>query len=132
MPVPIPAVGEIAALLTARLTGEIADLRLVQALTVPLPEGASSLERRSELSNIVTDLYARLARHRIAIKLVDRCAPELPDLAAAWFGTGRAAQVDGFEQYLVRREQAGTVALPGPAPLVARTIVELCALWAVH
>jgi hypothetical protein len=24
------------------------------------------------------------------------------------------------------------VNLPGPAPLVARTIVELCALWAVH
>lgn len=132
LPVPTPAAGEIAALVTARLTGEIANLRLVQALTVPLPEGASSMERRSELADIVTDLYARLARHRIAIKLVDRCAPELPDLAAAWFGTGRAAQVDGVEQYLVRREQAGTVSLPGPAPLVARTIVELCALWAVH
>lgn len=24
------------------------------------------------------------------------------------------------------------MSLPGPAPLVARTIVELCALWAVH
>jgi hypothetical protein len=34
---------------------------------------------------------ARLARHRVAIKLVDRCAPGLPDLAKVWFGAGRGA-----------------------------------------
>jgi len=71
-------------------------------------------------------------RYRIAIKLVDRCAPELPDLAQVWFGTGRQANVSGVQEYLTRREQAGTASLPGPAPLVARTLMELCAMWAVH
>ncbi|SRR6266550_231325 len=132
LPVPAPADGEIAMLVAGRLAGEIVDMRLAQALTDPLPADATPSERRAELAGIVTDLYARLARHRIAIKLVDRCAPELPDLAELWFGTGRRAHVGGVEEYLVRRQQAGTVSLPGPAPLVARTIVELCALWAVH
>jgi len=132
LPVPAPADGETAALVTGRLAGEIVDLKLAQALADPLPAGATPADRRAELAGIVTDLYARLARHRIAIKLVDRCAPELPDLAEVWFGTGRHAHVSGVEEYLVRREQAGTVNLPGPAPLVARTIVELCAMWAVH
>lgn len=86
----------------------------------------------TEVAGIVTDLYSRLARHRIALKLVDRCAPELPDLAEVWFGTGRDAQVDAVQAYLVHRERAGHLSLPGPAPVVARTIVELCALWAVH
>jgi hypothetical protein len=40
--------------------------------------------------------------------------------------------VDAVEEYLTRRERAGTRRLPGPAPLLARTVVELCALWAVH
>ena len=119
-------------MVAGRLGGEIADLNLVKALIDPLPADATPADLRSEFAGIVTDLYARLARHRIAIKLVDRCAPELPDLAEVWFGAGRAAHVGGVEEYLVRRQHAGTVSLPGPAPLVARTIVELCALWAVH
>jgi AcrR family transcriptional regulator len=132
LPVPAPANGEIAALVASRLGGELADLKLAGALRDPLPDEATPADLRAEFTEIVTDLYARLARHRLAIKLVDRCAPELPDLAEVWFGSGRRANVNGIEEYLVRRQQAGTVDLPGPAPLVARTIVELCALWAVH
>ncbi|GAA3152772.1 AcrR family transcriptional regulator [Kribbella aluminosa] len=132
LPVPAPADGEVAALVSDRLIREVADLRLARALTDPLPADAPPADLRAEFVGIVTDLYARLARHRIAIKLIDRCGPELPDLAEVWFGTGRRANVSGIEEYLARRQQAGTVSLPGPAPLVARTIVELCALWAVH
>jgi len=36
------------------------------------------------------------------------------------------------QAYLERGRSAGTLTLTGPAPLTARTIVELCALWAVH
>lgn len=131
LPVPAQDEAAIAALVAGRLAGEIADLKLAQALIDPLPANATA-DLRVELTDIVTDLYARLAHHRIAIKLVDRCAPELPELAEVWFGTGRQAQVNAFEEYLLRREAAGTASLPGPASLVARTIVELCALWAVH
>jgi AcrR family transcriptional regulator len=132
LPVPAPADQEVAALVAGRLAGEIAELKLVRALTDPLPDDATPAELRAELAGIVTDLYSRLARHRVAIKLVDRCAAELPHLAEVWFGTGRQANVRGVEEYLLRRQQAGTISLPGPAPLVARTLVELCAMWAVH
>jgi AcrR family transcriptional regulator len=129
LPVPAQDEREIAAVVAGRLTGEIANLRLVRALRDPLPAKATPADFRA---GIVTDLYTRLARHRVAIKLIDRCAPELPELAAVWFGTGRQDNVNGLEEYLVLRERAGLVSLPGPASLVARTIVELCALWAVH
>jgi AcrR family transcriptional regulator len=132
LPVPAPVGGEIAALVAGRLAAEVSDLKLAHALARPLPAAATAAERDSELAGIVTDLYARLAKHRIAIKLVDRCAPELPELAEVWLGGGRQAHVGAVEEYINRRQRAGTLTLPGPAPLVARTIVELCALWAVH
>jgi AcrR family transcriptional regulator len=132
LPVPTPAGGEIAALVARRLAAEMADLKLARALAQPLPAGATLADGDTELADIVTDLYARLAKHRVAIKLVDRCAPELPGLAEVWFGTGRQAHVGAVEEYLNRRQQAGTLTLPGPVSLVSRTIVELCALWAVH
>lgn len=131
LPVSAPAEGEVAELVAGRLAAEVADLRLAKALAAPAPTNPE-VDDGGELAAIVTDLYGRLARHRIAIKLVDRCAPELPDLAEVWFGTGRRAHVDAMEEYLNRRQRAGTLTLPGPAPLVARTVVELCALWAVH
>ncbi|GAB7144806.1 TetR/AcrR family transcriptional regulator [Mycobacterium riyadhense] len=132
LPVAAPDDGEIAALVSQRLTSEVADMRLTQALQQALPPNATAADGRAELAGIVTDLYGRLARHRIALKLVDRCATELPDLARVWFGTGRDAQVDAVQTYLLSREGTGQLRLPGPAPVVARTIVELCALWAVH
>jgi len=132
LPVSAPGDGEIAALVAGRLADEIAEMRLTQALGAPMSVGATAADLRAELAGIVSDLYGRLARHRIAIKLVDRCAPELPDLAEVWFGAGRHEQVSAVEKYLRQRERVGTVSLPGPAPVVARTVVELCTLWAVH
>ena len=129
LPVPDPAAGELAALVTARLSAEVADMALTRALT---QRPRRRVEAGEELAGIVVDLYRRLARHRVAIKLVDRCAPELPDLAAVWFGTGRGAQLSAVEEYLRRRQTAGGLVLPGPPALVARTVVELCVLWAVH
>ncbi|WP_211337455.1 TetR/AcrR family transcriptional regulator [Lentzea atacamensis] len=124
LPVRAPAAGELAALVADRLRTEIGQLRLVEAV---------SKRRRGpldvELSEIITNLYDTLSRHRVSIKLVDRCASELPELAAVWFGHGRAGLVAVLTEYLQRRK---ALRLPGPAPLVARTILETCVLWAVH
>ena len=132
LPVPAPGDGEIAALVAARLAAEIAGLKLVHALATALPAEFDPAEGDEELAAIVIDLYQRLAKHRVAIKLVDRCAPEIPELAEVWFGVGRHAQVLAVQEYLNRRLLAGTLTLPGPVEPFARTIVELCALWAVH
>lgn len=75
LPVAAPVAGEIAAVVSARLAGEVTDMRLTHALRATLPPGATTGDARAELAGIVTDLYSRLARHRIALKLVDRCAP---------------------------------------------------------
>jgi AcrR family transcriptional regulator len=123
LPVPTPAPGELAALVAERLHRETIQLRLLRALSEPPTRSAGE-----ELAEIIVDLYQRLARHRVSIKLVDRCAVELPELAEVWFGQGRAGLVAAFTEYLHSRD----VRLSGPAPLIARTIVETCVLWAVH
>ena len=127
LPIPSPAAGELAGLVTDRLGREVADLRLAKALS-----GRRRIPVAEELTEIITNLCQRLARHRVGIKLVDRCAPELPDLGEVWFGLGRVGLVAALTDYLTRRAGTKALRLPGPAPLVARTIVETCVLWAVH
>lgn len=131
LPMPGPADGELAELVAGRLAAEIPDLALTKALARRrLPR--TSVETAVELSDIVVDLYERLSRNRVAIKLVDRCAAELPELGKVWSDTGRRDQMTGMEAYLDSRQRAGLLTLPGPINLVARTTVELCVLWAVH
>lgn len=127
LPVPTPAAGELAALVADRLGREVAELRLVKAVA-----GRRRVPIADELTEIITDLYRRLTRHRVSIKLVDRCAPELPDLGEVWFGAGRTGLVSALADYLTRRTASRAMRLPGPAPVVARTILETCVLWAVH
>jgi Bacterial regulatory proteins, tetR family. len=125
-PLPAPVEGELVAVVAGRL-GEVADLDLyrIAARSEPGPVAA-------EITAIVTDLMVRLTRHRRAIKLVDRCAPEIDELAQLWFGAGRAQLVEQLRIYLVRRAEQGLLR-PAPAfDVVARTIVETCVLWAVH
>lgn len=125
-PLPAPAAGELVAVVGQRL-GEVADLELhrITGRSEPGPVA-------QEITAIVTDLMARLTRHRRAIKLVDRCAPEIDELAQLWFGTGRAQLVDRLRDHLTRRAEQGLLR-PVPAwDVVARTVLETCVLWAVH
>lgn len=109
-----------------RLAGEVEGMRLVAAARAPGADAADEVEQ------IARDLLVRLGRHRVVIKLVDTCARDFPELAELWFGGGRWAQVDLLSGYLEEQADAGRLHLPGEAPLVARTIIELCAMWAVH
>ena len=130
LPVPTPSGGELAAIVRSRLTGELATLELLRALERPdPPEGMSGPE---EFGVVIADLYGRLTKHRTAIKLVDRCAADFPELHKVWFAEGRSAQMDGLAQYLRRRAEAGLLTVPGRLDVVARSAVELCVLWAVH
>jgi hypothetical protein len=131
LPLPTPRPGELADLVAGRLGAELPELELSQALSrsEPPPTPAEAAE---EISAVVVDLYHRLARHRMAIKLVDRCAPELPELASVWLDTGRRGQMTAMEHYLRDREAAGVLRVLGSVQVVARTAIELCVLWAVH
>jgi AcrR family transcriptional regulator len=131
LPLPTPRTGELADLVAGRLGAELPDLELSRALSRS-GRPRTPAEAADELSAIVVDLYRRLARHRVAIKLVDRCAPELPELASVWLDAGRGAQMSAMERYLQDREEAGVLQIPGSVQVVARTAIELCVLWAVH
>jgi AcrR family transcriptional regulator len=125
-PLPAPVDGELVAVVAARL-GEVADLELHRISARPEPGPIVQ-----EITAIVTDLMARLSRHRRAIKLVNRCAPEIDDLAQLWFGAGRAQLVEQLRNYLVARAEQSLLRPVGAVDVIARTVVETCVLWAVH
>jgi hypothetical protein len=112
LPVVAPAPGELAALVASRLAAQVPKLALARAPAGPDPPPGSGGEAGGELAGILVDLYRQLAAHRVAIKLVDRCAPELPDLAEAWLWSGRGAHLAGMEAYLRRRQAAGCCCCP--------------------
>jgi hypothetical protein len=127
-PLPAPGRGELLGLVSTRLAeaGELALSRLPDHLVGDPAE---------ELTLVVTDLLDRLRSHRRAIKLVDRCAPEIPELGELWFGTGRAHLVTELATHLRRRAAEGVVRDVGDEShwyVVARTVVETCVMWAVH
>jgi|GEM_PF-6051639 len=105
-------------------------LELTQALLRDAPpDGVTGAQ---ELTGVVADLYRRLSASRFAIKLVDRCAPEFSELRQVWFVDGRSLQMGAMAEYLRRRAGTGHLVVPRVVELVARTVVELCVLWAVH
>lgn len=127
-PLPSPSGGDLVALVADRLC-EVFELA-VHGLPGTPAGGASA-----EIELIITDLMSRLTRHRRAIKLVDRCAPEIPELAELWFGAGRAQLVGQLASHLSDRAQHGHLRptyTPAQWEVVARTVVESCVLWAVH
>lgn len=83
----------------------------------------------AEVEQLALELYLMLAARRIAVTVLDRCAAEIPAITGDWYDLGRDALVDLWTDYLLGRQRqvASTV---DPAVL-ARTIVELIALWAV-
>src|SRR4029453_4010368 len=75
-PLPTPPPGATLALI---------EKRVAESASLPAPPHALPRQRvvnaKAELTEIVRELYALLARHRVAIKLLDRCAADYPELA---------------------------------------------------
>ena len=110
-----------------RLASEASELVLIRALGRPRPASASA-----ELSEIVRDLYRRMARNRKRLKLVDRCALDHPELAAVWFHEGRWAQHAALAHYFQRRITEGALRPVTSASIAARFVLETIAFWAIH
>jgi AcrR family transcriptional regulator len=85
---------------------------------------------RSELEMILRELYGTLSRNRNGLKLIDRCAPDYPDLAALWFERGREFLLGLIAEYLRHRERR-LKPLPDRA-VAARLVLETLVFWAVH
>jgi hypothetical protein len=87
---------------------------------------------RRELESIVRELYATLASHRTGIKLLDRSARGLPELAALWFAGARRGLIERLAAYLETRIGRGLLRPVPDAVVAARLIIETTVFWAVH
>jgi AcrR family transcriptional regulator len=128
LPLLTPPPGSTVAYVRQRLTAEATELELARVAS--LPKG--SRRPPDELERIVRDLYRRMWRNRRALKLVDRCAVDYPELASVWFEEGRWAQVALLAGYLESRIAAGRVRRLRNVQLAARMVLETIALWAIH
>src|SRR5262245_1124338 len=84
LPVATPPPGATLVMVQERLANEGELPSLAKALS-----RARVADLRAELETILGELYDLLAQHRIAIKLVDRCAHDYPELAKVWYRAGR-------------------------------------------
>jgi AcrR family transcriptional regulator len=110
--------------------------RLAEEAIPPALERALARHRvaavRAELEEIVRGLHRVSSRHRTAIKLVDRCARDHPELAKAFYAGGRFAQLDALARYLEARIRAGQLPPLPDVAVAARFVIEVIAIWAVH
>ena len=87
---------------------------------------------RGEIETIVIELYGVMARHRRGLKLLDRSAPDMPELAALWFEGTRGELIAALEQYLQDRIRRGKLRAVPNSAVAARLIIETIVFWAVH
>jgi AcrR family transcriptional regulator len=103
-----------------------------------LPELHAALARgrvpdvAAELRAVLGELYDVLARHRTAIKLLDRCAPEYPKLGQLWNLETRGGALALLERYVADRARRGRLRKLGESAAVTRLVIETLAFWAIH
>ncbi|MDX2169266.1 MAG: TetR/AcrR family transcriptional regulator [Deltaproteobacteria bacterium] len=127
LPVPTPARGATLAWVEERVGAVVIGPALAAALRAAPPRDA-----RRELRGIVRELYATMSTQRVAIKLIDRCAADYPELAQVWVRAGRTTQLAALCRYLESRIAAGALAAVPDVPIAARIIIETLTTWAVH
>jgi len=128
LPLPTPVAGSTVQYVQRRLMEEASQLELVAVLSRP----ASTHVKAGEFESIVRDLYRRMSRNRRALKLVDRCAVDHPELAPVWFEQGRYGQVALLATYLEKQAAAGNLRPVPNLQLAARMVLETVALWSIH
>lgn len=117
--------------LSRELRKQLAGVVLPSALAQALEKRRVS-DPREELERIVRQLYGISYRHRRAIKLIDRCGRDHPELAKAFYSGGRFAQLDALSRYLDARIRARMLAPVPDVAVAARFVIESVAIWAVH
>jgi AcrR family transcriptional regulator len=110
--------------------------RLAEEGALPALTAALSRARvanvRAELETILGELYDALARHRKAIKLLDRCARDYPELAKLWYRDGREAALSLLTRYVDTRMRRGRLRRFEDAAVAVRIVLETLVFWAVH
>jgi len=117
-------------------TLEMLQGRLAEEVTLPALNAALSRARvanvSAELETVLGELYDALARHRIAIKLLDRCASDYPELAKLWYRAGREGALSLLGRYLDDRARRRRLRRFEDGAIAARIVLETLVFWAVH
>lgn len=121
-------VATVAAVVATELADAVAGLALTSIVASRTRLRASE-GIAGEIERLTASLCQVMRSRRTAIMVLDRCAGEMPELANVWFGEGRYALVDLWQDYLTLRANHLTIDLD-PA-ILARTIVEVVTTWAV-
>lgn len=127
LPIPTPKPGATIAYIRKRL----AQNQNLTALTAALSR-TRSVPLRAEFQEIVRELYDAVERNRQGLKLLDRSAKDLPELAGLWFEGARGGLAAALTQYLERETRKGTMRHVTDVTVAARLIVETVVFWAVH
>ena len=101
LPVATPGPGETLAVIEAGLR-HVQMPRIRAALVEEAPADVAE-----ELREIVVERYALIERYWPLLRVIERCAVEMPGLEAAWFGLARAGTYAELGSYLKRRMEAG-------------------------
>ncbi len=120
LPYAEPSISETASYVKERLTAEMNQLAQL-----------ASPESELDLSSLLDGLYQRLHANRSVLKLIDRCAADLPEIGAIWFGTGRWGYHTFLCDFLQRRRHE----LQHPehdTAITARFMIETLSFWAMH
>lgn len=126
LPLSTPGPGETFALLE-RALGETHAPRIRAALAEDEPA-----EVARELRGIVEERYDVIERYWPLLAVIERCAAEMPELEALWFGGARADSYAELGRYLQRRMTAGLLRPMPDVTVAARVVTESVAWFAWH
>ena len=110
--------------------------RLAESQSFPLLTKALARARGAsptgEFEKIVRELYEAVERNRYGLKLLDRTAKDLPELAALWFEGARDGLLAALTAYLKREMARETMKKVPDVAVAARFIIETVVFWGVH
>ena len=127
LPVPTPKPGRTLRFVRERLDSSRVPKSLERALA-----RRSAVDARTELEEIVRELYDTLAANRVGIKLLDSSARDLPEIAALWFAGTRNGLFELLTQYVTSRTRQKRFKPMPDAAATARLVIETLVFWAVH
>jgi hypothetical protein len=97
--------------------------------------GQGAVEQGSaeqELRIIVGEIYDFIDKHRVTLRLFERCSQDLPVLTQWYFVERRRGLLAALGEFLSTRIEAGLLRPVPDVPTAARFIVETIAWFAMH
>jgi len=88
--------------------------------------------RSASLEQVIAEVYDALETYAGAIRLVERCAHDWPELAAMFYADRRPLMLKRIADYLSYGAEHGTLRKVPDIPLAARLILETIAWFAIH